>query len=388
MHPQNNPRLPASTTLPSERDILVCIFQRGAADGLNALVPYADGDYYAQRSNIAVPAPGSSGGALDLDGFFGLHPALAPLKPAYDAGDLALVHATGMPHGSRSHFAAQGLVERGVTASSGPTTGWLGRHLSLLTPASSSAFRIVAISGNVPVSLLGADEPLAISNLNEFGFDQDIIDSGYPAALGNLFHSPVPFYATAHAALAAMDELQAANLAAIIADNGAVYPATTLGGKLQQAGQLIKSSLPVEVICLDVDGWDHHENLPTYIDASLAELAGALAAFYTDMGTQMQRITVLVYTEFGRRVAENASNGADHGTGSLAYLLGGGVNGGQVVSNWPGLSLPDLEMGEDLKITTDLRTVLNEMLARRLGGTDSTLVFPGFTGSLSANVFL
>lgn len=388
MHPQNNQRLPASTTLPSDRDILVCIFQRGAADGLNALVPYADGDYYAQRSNIAVPAPGSPGGALDLDGFFGLHPALAPLKPAYDAGDLALVHATGMPHGSRSHFAAQGLVERGVTANSGPTTGWLGRHLSLLTPASNSAFRIVAISGNVPVSLLGADEPLAISNLNEFGFDQDIIDSGYPEVLGNLFHNPVPFHATAHAALAAMDELQAANLAALTADNGAVYPANALGGKLLQAGQLIKSSLPVEVICLDADGWDHHENLPTYIQASLAELAGALAAFYTDMGTQMQRITVLVYTEFGRRVAENASNGADHGTGSLAYLLGGGVNGGQVVSNWPGLSLPDLEMGEDVKITTDLRTVLSEMLARRLGGTDSDLVFPGFTGALSANVFL
>jgi len=381
-------KTPASTTLPADRDILVCIFQRGAADGLNALVPWGDVDYYNQRSTIAVPAPGSAGGAIDVDGFFGLHPALAPLKPIYDAGDLALVHATGIPHGSRSHFAAQGLVERGVDDKSGPDTGWLGRHLALSTPASNSAFRIVSISGNVPVSLMGASEPLAISNLGEFGFDQDIIDSGYPAVLTSLYRSPVPFYAPARSALAAMDELQAASISAITPDNGAVYPNNDLGNKLMQAGQLIKSSLPVEVICLDSDGWDHHESLPAYIQQSLTELADAVNAFYTDMGTQMQRITVLVHTEFGRRVAQNASIGTDHGTGGLAYLLGGGVNGGQIVSNWPGLATPNLEMGEDLKITTDLRTVLSELLTKRLGGTDTSQVFPGFAGPTAANVFL
>ncbi len=378
----------ASAALPADRDILVCIFQRGAADGLNALVPYGDGDYYSQRSTIAVPAPGNAGGAIDLDGFYGLHPALAPLEPVFDAGDLALVHATGVPHGSRSHFAAQGLVERGVADKSGPTTGWLGRHLALSTPASSSAFRIVAISGNVPVSLLGANEPLAVSNLGEFGFDQDIVDSGYPAVLANLFRSPIPFWAPAQSALSAIDELQAANVAAITPDNGAVYPSTDLGNKLLQAGQLIKSTLPVEVICLDSDGWDHHESLPTYLQQSLTELAGAMSAFYTDMGTQMQRITVLVHTEFGRRVAQNASIGTDHGTGGLAYLFGGGVNGGQIVSDWPGLAAPNLEMGEDLRITTDLRTVLSELLGKRLGGTDTSQVFPGFAGPTSGNVFL
>jgi uncharacterized protein (DUF1501 family) len=383
-----SPRFAASTTLPAGRDILVCIFQRGAADGLNALVPYGDPNYYSQRSGIAVPAPGSTDGAIALDGFYGLHPALAALKPIYDAGDLALVHATGVPHGSRSHFAAQGLVERGVQDKAGPATGWLGRHLALGVPASDSAFRVVSISGNVPVSLLGADDPLAISNLAEFGFDQDIIDSGYPAVLAELFRSPVPFSGPAQAALAAMDELQAADLSAITPANGAVYPDTDLGNKLKQVGQLIRSTLPVEVICLDSDGWDHHESLPTYIQLSLAELAGALSAFYTDMGTQMQRITVLVHTEFGRRVAQNASNGTDHGTGSLAYLLGGGVNGGQVVSDWPGLATPDLALGEDLRITTDLRTVLAEMLTSRLGGTDLDTVFPGFSGPTSANVFL
>ena len=185
-----------------------------------------------------------------------------------------------------------------------------------------------------------------------------------------------------------MEELQAANLSAIMPGNGAVYPDTDLGNKLKQVGQLIRSTLPVEVICLDSDGWDHHESLPTYIQLSLAELAGAMNAFYTDMGTQMQRITVLVHTEFGRRVAQNASNGADHGTGSLAYLFGGGVNGGQVISDWPGLADQDLEMGEDLRITTDLRTVLAELLDKRLGGFNSNALFPGFSGPTSANVFL
>jgi uncharacterized protein (DUF1501 family) len=378
----------ASLTLPADRDILVCIFQRGAADGLSSLVPYGDAEYYNQRGTIAVPAPGSPGGAIDLDGFYGLHPALAPLKPLYDAGALALIHATGMPHGSRSHFTAQNLVERCVTDRSGPDTGWLGRHLSLTAPASNSAFRAVAISGNVPVSLTGASDPLAISNLGEFGFDQEIIESGYPGVLASLYRSPVPFHGPAQAALAAMDELQAANPSALPPDNGVVYPDTALGRMLKQAGQLIKSTLPVEVICLDSDGWDHHESLPTYLQQSLAELAGTLSAFYRDMGGSMQRITVLVQTEFGRRVARNASNGTDHGTGGLAYVLGGGVNGGQVIGEWPGLAVTDLEMGEDLKITTDLRSVLLELLNKRLGGTDAGEVFPGFGGPASANVFL
>jgi len=389
-------KIAASLTLPADRDILVCIFQRGAADGLNAVVPYGDVDYYIQRgdhgpiSSIAVPAQD----VIDLDGFFGLHPALTPLKAIYDDGNLALVHATGVPHGSRSHFSAQGLVERGVTDKAGPDTGWLGRHMANTAPASNSAFRMVAISGNVPVSLTGAnDEPLAISNLGEFGFDQDIIDSGYPTVLAKLFRSPVPFFAPAGAALSAIEELQAANLSAITPDNGAVYPDTPLGNKLKQVGQLIKSTLPVEVVCLDSDDWDHHERLPEFIQNSLDDLAKSISAFYTDMGgdTGMQRITLLVHTEFGRRVVQNGSGGTDHGTGQLAYLIGGGVNGGQVIANpWPGLAPANLYNGEDLQITTDLRSVLSEMLTKRLGANASDLdtVFPGFTGPYSANVFL
>ena len=386
-----------SLTLPADRDILVCIFQRGAADGLNAVVPYGDGDYkMTHRPTIYVPAPGTPDNptsgtkpAIDLDGFFGLHPALAPLKPIYDIGDLALVHACGVPHESRSHFTAQGLVERGVTDKAGPDTGWLGRHMAGTTPASDSAFRMVAISGNVPVSLTGSShEPLAISNLGEFGFDQDIIDSGYPMVLADLFRSPVPFHAPAGAALSAIEELAAANLSAITPDNGAVYPASPLGNKLQQAGQLIKSAMPVEVICLDSDDWDHHERLPEFINTSLDNLAKSLSAFYTDMGSGMSRITVLVHSEFGRRIEENGSQGADHGTAGVAYLIGGGVNRGQVAGTWPGLGVGQLYNDEDLAITTDLRSVISEMLTKRLGGTDLNTVFPGFSGPNTANVFM
>ena len=379
----------AHPSIPGDRDILVCVFQRGAADGLNALAPYGDGDYAVHRPTIKVPVPGQLNGGIDIDGFYAMHPALNPLKSIYDAGDLALVHATGVPHQIRSHFSAQNLIERGVVDKLGPNTGWLGRHLALTPAASNSAFRAIAVSGNVPVALSGAQEPLAIDNLADFGFEQDIIDSGYPQVLADLFRNPIPFFGQAGAALAAMDELQLADLPSITPDNGAVYPANSpLGNKMMQAAQLIKSNLPVEVVCIDSDGWDHHENLPTYIDISLTELAAALSAFYTDLGAGMARVTVLVYTEFGRRVAENGSAGTDHGTASLAYLMGGGVNGNQVISAWPGLDSANLELGEDLRITTDLRSVIAELLIKRLGGTDVGTVFPGFADVTDVNAFL
>ena len=381
-------KIAAHPSIPADRDILVCIFQRGAADGLNALVPYFDSDYYTHRATIAVPPPGPAvDDGIDLDGQYALHPALLPLKAIYDAGDLALVHATGMPHQIRSHFSAQNLVERGVADKNGPTSGWLGRYLAVNPAASGSAFRAISISGNVPVALGGAAEPLAIDNLSEFGFDQDILDSGYPGVLAELFSGAVPFAGHANAALIAMDELQAADLPSILPDNGAVYPAgSALGKRMLQAAQLIKSNLPVEVICVDSDGWDHHESLPLYINNSLADLAAVLAAFHTDLGpAAMARVTVMVYTEFGRRIAENASAGTDHGTASLVYLLGGGVNGGQVISDWPGL---DINASEDLQITTDLRTVLAEMLDKRLGAVDAGAVFPGFSAPPPVGAFL
>lgn len=369
-------------SIPDNRDILVYIFQRGAADGLNSLVPVGDSDYYNKRASIAV----GESEVIGLDGFFGLHPALSPLKSIYDQGDLCLIHATGIPHGSRSHFAAQTLVEQGIDQPGGASSGWLGRHLSLQQAASESAFRAIAISGNVPVSLQGAANPLAIANLVEFGFDQDIIDSGYPTVLNDLYLPMVPFSGPAQAALAALQELQAAQPGNFLPDNGAVYPVGSLGDRLKQAAQLIKSPLPVEIVCLDSDDWDHHESLPFYLNQSLSELAQALTAFYTDMGEQMSRITVIVHSEFGRRVAENASLGVDHGTAGLCYAMGRGVNGG-IVSDWPGLATQDLELGEDLRITTDLRSVFVELLQKRLAAVDASAIFPEFNNAQTLNIF-
>lgn len=377
-----------ANALSSQRDVLVCVFQRGAADGLNSVVPYGDSNYALQRENLALAAPSALDPAatLNLDGFFGLHPALQSLLPIYLAGDLALVHATGVPHGSRSHFDAQGLVERGLVSKAGPNTGWLGRHLAQSQAITPSAFRVVAVSGNVPVSLWGAQETMAISNLDEFGFDQGIIDSGFLGILTSLYGPSSDLNASAQAALQAVVELQAANLPELMPDNGALYPDSVLAKKMLQASALIKSNLPTEVICIDSDGWDHHDNLPQFLNQSLSELGQAMAAFYTDMGSRMANITLLVMTEFGRRVAKNNSNGVDHGTGGLAYVMGKGVNGGQVVADWPGLAAGDLDRG-DLAITTDLRSLLGELIQKRLGGGNVSELFPGFAGVQDLGLF-
>ncbi|MGB5209331.1 MAG: DUF1501 domain-containing protein [Gammaproteobacteria bacterium] len=370
-----------------DRDVLVCIFQRGAADGLNSVVPYADPDYAPSRPRIALPPAGDPGGVIDLDGFYGLHPSLAPLKPLYDAGRLALVHATGVPHQSRSHFDAQALVEGAVVSKVDLAEGWIGRHLATSLALTNSSFRAVSISGNVPFSLTGAIEPIAIEGIEEFGLGE-LTGSSYQALLSDWYAEQVPYSGTAQAAIHAMDELLLADPSQFTPENGAVYPETELGRKLLQAGQLIKSPLGTEVICLDVGGWDHHENLPTFLAPALSDLAASLAAFDTDMGARMGNITVLVHTEFGRRVADNSASGTDHGTASVAYLLGGGVNGGQVAGAWPGLAVDDLEFGEDLRIETDLRTVFSELLLKRLGRSETGLVFPGFNGPADLSLFL
>ncbi|MDJ0929147.1 MAG: DUF1501 domain-containing protein [Gammaproteobacteria bacterium] len=368
-------------------DILVCVFQRGAADGMNSIVPYGDDDYYNLRTRIAVPPPGQVDGALDLDGFFGLHPAAPEIKTLYDMGRLAAIHATGVPHGSRSHFDAQALVEAAATDKQFLDTGWLARHLVATASPDDRPFRAVAISGAVPLSLLGAADPLAIDSIEQFGIG-DAGGGSYEDTLQALYPDDRPYAGVAQAALTAIEELAIADPSQYSPDNGANYPASQLGGGLLQAGQLIKSDLGVEVICVDVGNWDHHENLPAVLPGSLADLAAALNAFHTDMGNRMEHITVLVQTEFGRRAADNVSSGTDHGTGGCAYLLGGGVIGAQVAGSWPGLGPGDLFAGEDLAITTDLRDVLAQMLQRRLMNPDPAAVFPGYAPQPAPELFL
>lgn len=368
-------------------EVLVYLFQRGAADGLNTVVPYADPHYAMLRPRIAVPPPGSEDGAVDLDGFFGLHPAAAAVLPLFQAGRLAWLPASGIPHQSRSHFEAQDRSERGITAADQASSGWLARHLQATATAQDSPLRAVTISGSIPTALAGADDPLAIQELSSFGLGA-AGGSAYQDTLALLYAPPRPFADVAGSALTAIDLLAAADPAQFAPANGADYPNSELGGKLLQAAQLIKAGLGVEVLCLDAGGWDHHENLPNFLPDVLADLSQALAAFDTDLGAAMARVTIIVQTEFGRRAAENGARGTDHGTAGLLWLLGGGVMGGRIVGEWPGLAPEQLASGEDLAITSDTRDVLAEYLIRRRGHLDAYRdVFPDYTPGGSPGVF-
>lgn len=358
--------------------VLICIFQRGAADALNSLVPYQDDDYYHARPTLALPAPQGSSQTLDVDGFFALPQASAGLKTLYDQGHLALIPACGLPHGSRSHFDAQTLVESGVTDKTQVDLGWLGRYLQATASPHDALFRATAISGSVPRALLGAPDPLAVSSLGDFGLGE-LGGSPYQDLLSELYGSNTPYNQEAQSALGAMDILAMAQPEQFLPDNGADYPAGELGGKLLQAAQIIKANMGAEILCLDVGGWDHHENQANFLPGSLQGLADSLLALHTDLGTRMQRVTVLVMTEFGRRVAENGSRGTDHGSAGLVYALGAGVQGGQIHGRWPGLSAANLQDGEDLAITTDLRSLLVQTLSLRLGFANALSLFPGFT---------
>lgn len=366
---------PARTS--GRREVLVYLFQRGAADGLNTVVPFADPHYASLRPRIAVSPPGSEDGAIDLDGFFGLHPAASAALPLFQAGRLAWLPASGIPHQSRSHFEAQDRSERGITDSDQASSGWLARHLQATATAQDSPLRAVSISGSVPTSLTGADDPLAIQELSGFGLGA-AGGSTYQDTLALLYAPPRPFAEVAGSALTAIDLLAEADPAQFAPNPGARYPDSELGGKLLQAAQLIKADLGVEVLCLDVGGWDHHENLPNVLPAALTDLCEGLAAFDTDLGAAMEGVTVIVQTEFGRRAAENGARGTDHGTAGLLWVLGGSVMGGRIVGAWPGLAPDQLAAGEDLAITVDTRDVLAEFLVRRRGHRDALAdVFPG-----------
>ncbi|WP_420426542.1 DUF1501 domain-containing protein [Algiphilus sp.] len=388
MHLSRRAFLTAPARQSSRRDVLVYLFQRGAADGLNTVVPYADPHYTALRPRIAVPPPGSGGGAIDLDGFFGLHPAASAALPLFQAGRLAWLPSSGIPHQSRSHFEAQDRSERGVTESHQASSGWLARHLQATATTQDSPLRAVSISGAIPTALAGAGDPLAIQELSSFGLGA-AGGSSYQDTLALLYAPPRPFAEVAGSALQAIDLLAAANPTQFAPEHGARYPNSELGSKLLQAAQLIKADLGVEVLCLDVGGWDHHENLPNFLPGALADLCEALAAFDTDLGTAMADVTVIVQTEFGRRAGENGARGTDHGTAGLLWLLGGAVMGGRVVGDWPGLAPEQLAAGEDLAITVDTRDVLAEFLSRRRGHESALVdVFPEHAPGAAPGVFL
>ncbi|HET9484720.1 MAG TPA: DUF1501 domain-containing protein [Xanthomonadales bacterium] len=357
-------------------DTLIVVYLRGGMDGLNAVVPHADADYYRLRPNVNVPRPGAPGGALDLDGFFGLHPSLAPLMPLYQSGRLALVQAAGFRQLSRSHFECQDRMERATLDLNLVSSGWLNRHLEAV--GIGETFQAVGMGRAVQQSLRGPAPVIGLATIGEFTIRTSSQRKGeIMDAFAALYDDGSPLAASSVQALEAVDQLAEAAPANQPVEGGAVYPATTFASQMREVAQLVKANLGLQYACVDIGGWDHHDNEVEELPPLLDELAATLAAFDTDLGGRMANVTVVTMTEFGRRARENASRGTDHGAGSLMMLLGGGVVGRTVYRDWPGLADADLFNG-DLDVTTDYRAVLAEILDKRMGGTDLAKVFPGY----------
>ncbi|HEX8070520.1 MAG TPA: DUF1501 domain-containing protein [Pyrinomonadaceae bacterium] len=371
------------------RKTLIAVFQRGAVDGLNMVVPHGERNYYEWRPTLAVAQPrkGANGeSVVDLDGFFGLHPALAGFKPIWDAKRLAVVHAVGSPDNTRSHFDAQDYMESGTPGFKATPDGWLNRFLQAQADAKASPFRAVALAQNLPRVLQGRASALAMSNLNDFSIRagqytqavQGGFEDVYEQAAGDALRG------TGRDTFDAINFLKRVNPAQYKPENGAQYPRTPLGNALLQIAQLIKANVGLEVAFTDVQGWDTHINeggARGQLALRLTDFGQAIAALYQDLGARMDDVLVLTMSEFGRTARENGTRGTDHGHANAMFLLGGGVRGGKVYGQWPGLGANDLYEGRDLALTTDFRDVFAEVAARHLGARDLGRVFPNYAAS-------
>jgi uncharacterized protein (DUF1501 family) len=372
-------------------DTLVVVFLRGAADALNIVVPHGEVAYYARRPTLGIPRPddrrtAASLRALDLDGFFGLHPALKPLLPMWQSGHLAPIHACGAPDESRSHFRAMELMERGVGDERGPASGWIGRHLASTHTSNPSPLRAVGLGQMPQRSLSGAVPVSALRSIADFHLGGDArAVSQMQAALGSLYGGGGPLSVVGQETLDILDTLQALDPAGYTAARGSHYPESEFGLGLRQIAMLIKADVGLEVAAVDVGGWDTHfaqggsEGLMAGL---LADLATGLAAFHADLLDYASRLTIVVMSEFGRRAQENGSLGTDHGHGSLMLLMGGSVVGGRVHGQWPGLEPEQLIGPGDLAVSTDYRDVLAEVCQKRLNNPALSEVFPGYTPTL------
>jgi uncharacterized protein (DUF1501 family) len=342
------------------KKVVVAIFQRGAVDGLNVVVPYGEAAYYAARPSIAIPRAD----VIDLDGFFGVHPALASLVPYFKDKSAAFVQAVGSPDATRSHFDAQDFMESGTPGVKTTEDGFLSRAIA--TKPAASPLRAVALGQAQPRILAGKANAVTIANINQFGVRGD-------AAVTSAFESM-------YGGFEAAKILKAASPAKLAPENGAVYPAAPLGNSLEQIAQLIKANVGLEVAFTDVGGWDTHAGeggAQGQLANNLRNFGEAIAAFAKDLGSRMSDVVVVTMSEFGRTVRENGNRGTDHGHANVMMLLGGGIRGGKVHGKWPGLT--NLYENRDLAVTTDFRDVFAEVLVKQLGVTSLKTVFPGYT---------
>ena len=382
-----------ATTAAASNKKLVVLFQRGAADGLNIVVPYAEKNYYTMRPNIAIQQKD----VLDLDGHFGLHPALAPFKPLYAAGQLAVVHATGSTDATRSHFDAQDYMESGTPGVKSTGDGWLNRALQTgpapVGPSGkASAFRAVALGTQVPRTLQGKLPAIAVSNLADFsvggkGAQTSSISNAFQAMYDQ--SSDAVLHGTGQETFEAVKMLKSADPAKYKPAAGVYYPNTPFGNSLKQIAQLMKANLGVEAAFSDIGGWDTHQNQGAatgQLANRLTEFANGIAAFWQDVGADADNITLVTMSEFGRTARQNGTGGTDHGHANCMFILGGKVKGGKVYGKWPGVSDGQLNENRDLAVTTDFRRVLGEAAYKTLGARNMEIVFPG--AELAPGTFL
>jgi uncharacterized protein (DUF1501 family) len=363
---------------------LVVIFQRGAADGLNIVIPHGEYSYYAMRPSINIPRQQ----VMDLNGFFGLHPSLAPFKPLWDQGHLAIVHAAGSPDTTRSHFDAQDYMESGTPGVKNTSDGWLNRTLQS-EPAAGSPFRALALGTSLPRILAGKAPAVGVSSVNGFG----IAGGNAATPLGNTFEAMYAesvdsvLHGTGRETFEAVKMLKSADPQHYTPAPGANYPKSRFGDALRQSAQLIKANLGVQIAFTDIGGWDHHVNegaVEGQLANVLRDFSQSIAAFWTDLGPLAEETVIVTMSEFGRTARENGNRGTDHGHANVMFLLGGPVRGGRVYGRWPGLDPSQLNEGRDLALTTDFRRVLGEAVARHLGNANLNTVFPGFDNSQKA----
>ena len=359
---------------------LVVIFQRGAADGLNSVVPHAEPQYYAMRPSINIPRTS----VLDLNGFFGLHPSLAAFQPLWQQGHLAIVHAAGSPDTTRSHFDAQDFMETGTPGVKATEDGWLNRSLHNLPGAQGSAFRAIALGPSLPRILSGPEPAVAMNNINDFSIGgrnpkPSVAATAFEAMYDHSSDSVL--HGTGAETFDAVKMLKAADPGKYAPAAGANYPKGRFGDSLRQLAQLIKANLGVQVAFADIGGWDHHVHegaAEGQLANVLNDFSQSIAAFWTDLGDLGEDTVVVTMSEFGRTARENGNRGTDHGHANVMFVLGGPVKGGRVYDRWPGLDQSQLYEGRDLALTTDFRQVIGEAVARHLGNKNLAAVFPGY----------
>ncbi len=372
------------------KKILITIFQRGAVDGLNMVVPHGDSSYYDLRRTIAVPKPNQTDGALNLDGFFGLNPTMKPLEKFWQSKQLAIVHSAGSPDNTRSHFDAQDYMEAGTPGIKSTRDGWLNRVLQTSKSDKDSPFRAVAMNQQIPRTLVGRAPTIAMTNLSDFAINAGVYTNAVQGGFEGIWQqkSESGLGDTGKETFEAVNFLKQANPAQYKPENGAQYPKSQLGSSLRQIAQLIKAGVGLEAAFAETGGWDTHSNQAN-VNGSRGQLANLLrdfaqsiAALAADLGAKrMDDVVILTMSEFGRTARENGTRGTDHGHANAMLVLGNSVKGGKVYGDWKGLDSQNLHEGRDLAVTTDFRDVLGEVAFKHLGNKNLDKIFPNYAAS-------